>query len=333
MFSTVASFRSIGSRIVSRRWLSASIDSISFGNGTTVKQAYDIAQKWLLSKNVHDYELSAQHLIAEAAKLGYRRSDFTRNFNKVLAPEELEKYAEFCRQRSIGVPIQYVIGNWDFYGLTFECKPPILIPRWETEELVQNILNTNLLQNIPNPKILDIGAGTGAIGVALAYELPGSCCDAIDINPAAVELANKNAAKILGDNALSRYNCFHSSFLDYINSGVGDGKFDLIVSNPPYVPSEEIPALQVEVRDHEDHGALDGGIDGLDIVKDIIMHFSTLMSDSGTKELWLEVAREHPAAIKIWIDQMHEKSHLLDVEWVAGISDSCGPRFVRLKCK
>ena len=333
MYSCVSSFRIISTRFAARRWFSTNVNVITFAKESTVENAFNNAQKWLLEKNVYDSDESARHMLAEAAKLGYRRSDFNDNLKKVLSSEELELYAKFCQQRSLGVPVQYIIGNWDFYGLTFDCKPPILIPRWETEELIQNILYTNVLQNISKPRILDIGAGTGAIGIALAYELPTGSCDAIDINLVAVDLAKKNADKILGSNSRTRYNCIHSSFLDYVNSGIGNGLFDLIVSNPPYIPSDEIPRLHTEVKDHEDPVALDGGSDGLDIVRDIITHFPKLVSESGTKELWMEVSCEHPPRIRLWIDAQHSKGLLLNIEFVSQINDSCGPRFVRLRCK
>jgi release factor glutamine methyltransferase len=245
-------------------------DIISFAKDCTVNEAYNNAVHWFKHVGIEDSDESARHLICDAADLGYRFSDFRRNSLRILTTEQLTKYKDNCMERSKKVPIQYIIGNWDFYGLTFECKSPILIPRPETEELVEAILQSKLLQSIPNPRILDIGAGTGAIGLSLLSQLPNATCHSIDINLQAVELAQRNARSILGDEWLERYNCTHHSFRQFVSENLDLPvalRFDLVVSNPPYIPSAEIAGLDEEVRVHEDRGALDGGVDGLDIVR------------------------------------------------------------------
>ena len=259
----------------------------------SIGTAHKISSEWLCQLGVQDPDDSARHMISHATRIGYKFSDFTRNRDKLMTKEEIENYLIMCTKRAEHMPVQYIVGNWDFYGLTLQCKPPILIPRPETEELVENILQSGLLQKLKAPRILDIGAGTGAIGLALLSHLPGASCQAIDLNIDAVNLANENARVVLGVDQ-RRYYCTHSDFRSYVaeyvrkisharssqptTTGTGaattpswnDQTFDLIVSNPPYIPKGKIPSLQREIRDFEDHRALDGGMDGLDMVRDLI---------------------------------------------------------------
>ena len=233
------------------------------------------------------------------------------------------------------------------------CKPPTLIPRPETEELVDYILKSNVLQNIVenqkrNPVILDIGAGTGVIGIALAKYIPTAIVNALDIKEEAVNLLNENAKLVLvdeennlmkgvngGNNSIvsrkSRYECRLQNFLDFSNLTSEYGLYDIIVSNPPYIPSIEMITLQSEVGDFEDHTALHGGEDGMDMIRDIILHSKKLLNPGGPREVWLEVSREHPAAIELWL--MEDKSTQKGMfEFVESIVDMSGhPRFVRLR--
>ena len=331
-----------------------------------VIDTYNSAVKWFESRGLDDAEDSARHLISHAAGLGYRFSDFTNNSQKSMSGEELNELTRMCQRRANREPVQYIIGNWDFYGLTFQCKPPILIPRPETEELVENILQTRLLQNIVSPHVLDVGAGTGAIGIAIMSQLPAASCWSVDINADAVELALTNARNILGESA-SRYKSHHCDFRSFVKTYVsissevlGENStkttlplFDLIVSNPPYIPSADLAQLQPEIKEFEDAVALDGGADGLDIVRDLMYLSPLLMNPAGSRELWLEVSESHPAMIRTWLNStfvadkkvfyeawLSGGGPVLGPEWeerqppelVSEIVDLVGnPRFVRLK--
>jgi len=248
--------------------------------------------------------------------------------------------------------------------MTVKCRSPVLIPRPETEELVDYILKSNILQSLATGKqkqqqyILDVGAGSGVIGIALLNNLPNTKCIALDINEIAVELANENAKFVL-QNSANRYQCIHTSFMDFVSSSsdiiVDSSKvaastpsipnhtteaihseereknkiplFDIIVSNPPYIPSTDVVELQTEVKDWEDAGALDGGLDGLDMIKDLIRHSYSLMNPLGTRELWMEVSHLHPEVIREWTEK--EK---IPVELIETWNDLSGkPRFVRLR--
>lgn len=317
----------------------ASVATVSFPPASNVQQAYDTAKVFFQQQALPDAEESARHLLQHAAQLGTRYSEFQSQLHVILPDTCLQTFKLYCEQRVQRLPIQYIIGNWDFYGMTFLCKPPILIPRPETEELVEHVLTSTWLKESLKRKaqtgirVLDIGAGTGAIGIALAKHLPAtSQVFAIDINPTAVALANENAVRLLGGNTSLRYRCVESSFQDFVKSS--SDQFDIIVSNPPYIPSREIPTLQDEVNRYEDHVALDGGEDGLDIVRDIVEQSDRLMLPQA--EMWLEVSTEHPDMIeqklKTSLDSNSKREYSGKLTFLQSFRDLSGkPRFVKLK--
>lgn len=164
-------------------------------------------------------------------------------------------------RRCAGEPIQYIIGETEFYGLPFRVTRDVLIPRPETEHLVEKIIE--LARLFPKPRIVDVGTGSGAIAVALAHEWPSAAITAIDISSSALELA--------------RWNAERAGFADRIRFLQGDllapvagEKFEMIVSNPPYVPTTERATLSVEVRDYEPALALFAGDDGLEVYRRLI---------------------------------------------------------------
>jgi release factor glutamine methyltransferase len=296
--------------------------TVTFPNAPTVGAAYHISSDWLQKNSVEDATDSARHMLCHATGIGSKFSDFNRNLDRVMSTEEIFQYTRMCEERAQREPVQYIIGNWDFYGLTLNCRKPVLIPRPETEELVENILNTGILQKLERPRILDIGAGTGAIGLALISHLPEATCYAIDINSAAADLANENAEKVLGKGHGERYHCQHVDFRSFVRQFCQGSKsttagestmlqpyqpFDLVVSNPPYIPRAKIPSLQPEIKDYEDMHALDGGEDGLDMVRDLVYLAPTLLgADRAGRqggEMWLEVSEEHPAMVEEWIQR------------------------------
>lgn len=247
------------------------------------------------------------------------------------------------------MPVQYILGNWEFYGLEFKCKPPVLIPRPETEELVEMAV-TDIMSSFSEDgssfagRVLDVGCGSGVVGVsvlaALHSEGIASRCTAIDINPHAIALSNSNADIILAQYRICRseYVCLLKSFRDFAADSAHWGQFSCIISNPPYIPSADLQGLSPEVIDYESHLALDGGWDGLDIVKEILQFAPTLLSPTGTLKIWLEVSHTHPQLI---LDQLDEYNVILskyNVQYDIGacklFKDLTGmPRFVCLAVK
>ena len=304
-------------------------------NLINLRQAYERAASYLEENDVPEADISARMMLCDVTKIGYRMSDFNNNQDKILSNVQLIELSEYCRLRKNRTPLQYVIGNWDFYGFTVLCQPPVLIPRPETEELVERILLAGFLQKLGRcAHILDVGAGTGVIGIALLSQLPTATCDALDVNKVAVELSNKNAKLVLKKDQYDRnvYTCRLQSFLELIKSEERTGYYDIVVSNPPYIPSGDLDGLEPEVIQYEDRGALDGGIDGLDMIKDLILHSNKLLNPSGPRELWIEVSNSHPAVIEKWMGT--PGLHSNQFEFIEGINDFAGnPRFVRLRGK
>lgn len=218
------------------------------------------------------------------------------------------------------------IGEWDFMDFTIKCRKPTLCPRPETEELVEHVI-TQIQKDEQSTKpihILDVGCGTGAIGIALAREFPLAKITAIDIAPEAVELSNENAQLLqLSDDRYRAYLCSAADF------SAATTKFNYIVSNPPYIPSSDMETLTPDVREYEDFGALCGGDDGLNVVRDIVAMLPQWTCSVGNSKCtcWMEVDASHPIAIRDWI-----RNGINGVKFVEYRKDLCGrDRFVRLE--
>lgn len=314
----------------------ASIDTWPKSN-VPFTAAFELTRGLFEDQGINEGELSARYLVSDAARVGPRRSDFllASTKNKPLTEDEMNQLKSHAQKRLKKMPVQYILGNWDFYGLTLNCREPVLIPRPETEELVELLLNSKAIPD--EGTVLDVGAGTGAVGLAILSEMPGVSCVALDVNPVAVELSMENAKEVLSD--YSRYSCILKDFLEYAKDPSRKGTFDVIVSNPPYIPSDEMLDLSSEVSDYEDHRALHGGEDGMDLIRKIIELGPELLSDEGPGELWLEVARRHPDAIEEYVRRYNaELDHQNDKRkrfyFVEGINDlSNNPRFARLRLK
>jgi len=191
-----------------------------------------------------------------------------------LAPDAAATFCDLVKRRLAGEPIQYITGDAEFYGLPFHVNRDVLIPRPETEHLVEKAIS--LAQRLrltwaPSPRIVDIGTGSGAIAVALARALLFAHITATDISAAALEVARRNAAR---NGVADRIRFFEGDLLEPV---VGE-HFDIVVSNPPYVPESDRDSLSVEVRNYEPPQALFAGDDGLAIYRRLIpASFSALV--------------------------------------------------------
>jgi len=180
-------------------------------------------------------------------------------------------------------------------------------------------------------RLLDIGAGTGAIGLALLTVLPKAYCLAIDINPKAVELSQHNAQKL---GVAERYQCLLCG-IENLYEQLGQEaaqSFDLIVSNPPYIPEADMAGLEPEVKNYEDRGALCGGQDGGNIIRAILKLAPTLLEHQyGLGEVWMEVDVSHPERMESWlaVDQQQQSRRLEFVEWRRDLAGR--PRFCRFR--
>lgn len=207
----------------------------------------------------------------------YSPTDIIVKSDRALDADERQKLVDIVERLKINEPIQYILGETEFYGLPFRVTPAVLIPRPETEELVDWILRNN---QIENPTILDIGTGSGCIPVSLKKNLPGAKVSACDISPEALAVARQNAA--LNE---AEVNFFELDILKNNQSEVNE-KLDILVSNPPYITEKEKNLMQQNVLDFEPHLALFVANDSALIFYEAIARFGALNLKPGGKLYW-----------------------------------------------
>lgn len=232
---------------------------------------------------------SAEVLLAAA--LGLRRIDLYLQYDKPMLPDELASYKALIRRRVRGEPVAYITGEKEFWSLDFFVDRSVLIPRPETECLVEAALSA-IPEDAENGKkrVLELGTGSGAVITALAKDRPGHSFTAMDRSPKALATARKNALRHLPEGAVS---FFLGDWLAAVKSGA---MFDVMVSNPPYVKDGEVDRLAVEIRDFEPRAALCGGPDGLDAVRVILKQAPERLAHGGT--LFLEIGDRQGGAVE-----------------------------------
>ena len=204
--------------------------------------------------------------------LGCDRAYLYAHPERELTPEESRRYEEALAQRARGVPSQYITGHQEFWGMDFIVSPAVLIPRPETEHLIEAVLP--LAQESGNPSIVDVGTGSGCIALALAKELPAAEIHATDISEAALEMARANAARL---QLTSRVH-FHQADLLV---GLAPASFDFVVSNPPYVGESEEDEVQLEVRKFEPRNAVFAGPTGLEVIERLVPQAESVLKPGG----------------------------------------------------
>lgn len=225
--------------------------------------------------------LDAELLLAEV--LGVERIDLYINFDQPLNPDEVDRYRELIRRRSQGEPVAYILGRAHFRDLTLKVGSAVLVPRPETEHVVEAALALLVERDWSTgpPRVLDLGTGSGAIALAIAAAWPDAAICAVDNSEPALRIAEENAAA----SALSSSVSFHHS--DLFDDLDPVDTFDLIISNPPYIAADEWESLPVDVREFEPQEALFGGADGLDYYRRIIAEAHQFLKPDGS--LILEV--------------------------------------------
>ncbi len=256
----------------------------------TIAETLKAASLQLKQAEVPNDILDAQTLLAFTIKQD--RTYLIIHFNDPLAEEIIPVYQSFIARRAKGEPLQYITGRQEFFGLEFEVTPAVLIPRPETELIVEETLR--LAQNIEQPLIIDAGTGSGCIAIALARELENAKIIATDISAEALEIARRNAAKHAVE---GRINFIHCDLLSGIPKNT---KADFIVSNPPYIAPEEIATLQREVRDWEPHIALTDFADGLNFYRRLLSEAPEFLQPHGY--LIFEMGYQQADTIKALID-------------------------------
>ena len=274
----------------------------------TVLEAIQKSTEFLAKKGVESARLQTELLLAHLLKLP--RMKLYLNFERTLTPVEMDRLREFVKRRGRREPLQHITGSTSFCGFEITVNRHVLIPRPETEllaELGWQFLSTC---NLQPSTALDFGTGSGCIAIALAAKCPSAKIIATDISPEALAVAKDNAARnnvagqiqfLQGDGFAALANESERGQLvpesDDTNTPTGCPRsFGLIVSNPPYIPADEIAALQPEVRDFDPRGALDGGADGLDFYRRLATGAQPFLTPEG--KIMLEFGDGQAGAIR-----------------------------------
>jgi len=212
----------------------------------TVLESINLSSEYLKNKGIESPRINAELLLAHI--LSCKRLNLYLSFEKPLTEEELQKYRELLRRRSKFEPLQYIIGKVEFYGIDFKVNPSVLIPRQETEILIETIIGQ--YDKHDTLRILDIGTGSGNIAISLAKNLDNSVITALDISEEALKTANENAL-LNSVNDRTEFIRF-----DFLKEEFKRNEFDVVVSNPPYIAIEEFETLRPELKEYEPKVAL-----------------------------------------------------------------------------
>lgn len=286
-----------------------------------VKEILNIGQRQLAEAGIADAAIDTKLLYCYMMKM--TESEFILAWQNALPDSLCEEFFKLLEIRTSGVPVQYIIGYQEFMGLKFEVNEKVLIPRQDTETMVEDaisIINENKLrgEDFPiKPKkswdVLDLCCGSGAIGVSLAHFCKTVRVTCSDVSNDAIQVARENA-KSLGMS--SRVSFVAGDLLQPFKGKFSKKKFDMIISNPPYIESLVIPTLQREVKDHEPMMALDGGEDGLDFYKKIISDVAENLKKEGV--LILEIGHNQMEQVKALLENTFKFENIIGLKDLAG---------------
>jgi release factor glutamine methyltransferase len=280
----------------------------------TVLEAIQKSTEFLAKRGVESPRLQTELLLAHLLKMP--RMKLYLNFDRALTDGETDSLRDLIKRRGQREPLQHITGSVSFCGFEITVNRHALVPRPETEILAE--LGWNYLAGLNSPIALDLGTGSGCIAIALAAKCTGAKIVATDVSVDALALAKENAGK---NNVGERIVFFQG---DGFSALAKDAQFDLIISNPPYIPTAEIETLQPEVRDFDPHGALDGGMDGLDFYRMLATQAKLFLKSGG--KIMLEFGDgQAPAIQKIfenekWIveavkDDYSQRARILIATW------------------
>lgn len=254
----------------------------------TVLETIQKSADFLAKKGVESPRLQAELLLAHALNLP--RMKLYLNFERQLTLAETNAARELVKRRGQCEPLQHIIGSTSFCGLELAVNRSVLVPRPETELLAEEGWKYLSTLNPQPPTALDFGTGSGCLAIALATKCPNAEIFAVDISGDALDIAKQNAAR---HKVAERINFFQGNGFASLPDRI---QFDLIISNPPYIPSAEIEKLQQEVRDFDPRNALDGGLDGLDFYRRIALEAAPFLKVTG--KLMLEFGDGQAGALQ-----------------------------------
>ncbi|MBP3338433.1 MAG: peptide chain release factor N(5)-glutamine methyltransferase [Lachnospiraceae bacterium] len=238
-------------------------------------ELFDYAKNYLIDNDIADYN-SDSYLLLEYV-FGISKTDFFLKKNENVDDIKLEEFKNYLKERASGKPLQYITGTQDFMGLTFKVNENVLIPRYDTEILVDTALKVLKTYDKSSIRVCDMCTGSGCIGISIAKLGNISDVTCVDISKAALEVAKENA----NINDANNIHFVNSDLFEAFDEGENAVKFDFIISNPPYIRSDEIEGLMREVRLHEPRLALDGDDDGLKFYNIITKEAAKRLYDGG----------------------------------------------------
>lgn len=230
----------------------------------TIGRLLSWTKDYFVRHQVVDARLASEVLLAHAAQC--RRIDLYARFDSILEPERVECFRGWVRRASAQEPIAYLVGQKEFFSLSFKVTPEVLIPRAETETLVECVLDYCGKAGLTHPRLLDLGTGTGCLAIAALMHLPAGSAVATDVSTAALEIARLNAAR---HGVSDRLTFVEANRLALPDAIVPEDGFDILMCNPPYIPASAIAGLDAAVRDYEPSLALTDGADGLSFYRTI----------------------------------------------------------------
>jgi len=263
---------------------------------TNVKKEFQLAHK-------QDFEVDARWLLAEL--LGCSMTELMLMQENTMSEEMYLIFRSHIQRRLAGEPLQHIIGHQNFYGYDFKVNGQVLIPRFETEELVEKAIS--LIKGNNMKHIMDMCCGSGCIGITLLKECPEVHAHCVDISSEALAITQENGLNLDVGDRLTLYQS--DLFLD-----VPHKQMDMIISNPPYIPTDIIHSLSTEVKDREPTLALDGGIDGLDFYRRIVLESKSYLREGGF--LLFEIGHDQMDAVC----KMMEENHYQDVKGYRDLS-------------
>jgi release factor glutamine methyltransferase len=271
-----------------------------------LKQAIDAAYQFFIENDVPSPRLNAELLLMFV--LACDRAYLYAHPERQLTDDEYSRYQEVTRERARGCPTQYITGHQEFWGLDFIVSPAVLIPRPETEHVVETVLEL-IKQRDPEekPRMIDVGTGTGCIALALASELTQAEMHACDISEDALEVATANAVRL----GLEKRVQFRHS--DLLSAYAGE-QFDFVISNPPYVGESEADKVQRQVREFEPKMAVFSGVEGLDIYRHLIPQARAVLKPGGW--LVMEIGFSTEAKVKELLADWSEVRTTADLQGI-----------------
>ncbi len=252
----------------------------------TIRRVLSWTTGFFERKSIESARLDAELLIADA--LGVQRMQLYLDIDKPLAPEELASIRARVERRGAYEPVAYILGTKGFWSLDLDVDQRVLVPRPETERLVELALAA--LGDVDDPIIVDVGCGSGCVALALAEERPSAAIHAVDASADALAVARANGVR-LG----KTIQWHHGDMLAPV-----DGPLDMVVSNPPYIPTADIEALMPDVQQHEPMMALDGGPDGLDLIRRLVADAAQKLRPGGA--LLFEIGSDQGASAKSLVE-------------------------------